>query len=585
MYFEQPIIIRDTTESLNYTTGSFLTYGGFTINSTYESSGPTSGAFVVRAGAGVGGKLNVAGITRIYNTADSTASNNGAFVVDGGVGVAKDLNVGGNTTIFGNLYVAGTTTQVNTQTLLVEDNTLVINSGPAGSRDAGLLIHRDGTDVIADGSVTTGSLSAIAQTSFTLGGSFTGNYSGWWLRTSDGSAQISTYNGTTGSFFTGGSTLGATPTELTFDVFNRSYLGQYYDESADELRFAYIADATDPKIDLDNLNNYANVRFNTLYANTSVSTANLIVTNSATIASLALSSANLDYATIGTLYVTGASTLHGGISSGGLYISGGSILNLGITTGSINSTGASVLHQGVSTGGLYVSGGSILNLGITTGSINSTGASILHGGITTGSINSTGASILHGGITAGTLYVSAGAIIDIGLTSGSLNISGSSVLHSTTTIGGLAVTGASYFADDVLITGGNLTVTSGSIVFNTVDVSPSMADIIKERAATIGNNVVSATNLLAFSFDNAVARVFDAVVSVTINGTSGNKYAYYNLKGVQKDTGNWVLNSSFVGDITGLTFSITSGQLQYTTTNKLDFTDGTVKFRALTTTV
>jgi hypothetical protein len=568
MYFEQPIIIRDTTESLNYTTGSFLTYGGFTINSTYESAGPTSGAFVVRAGAGVGGKLNVAGITRIYNTADSTASNNGALVVDGGVGVAKDLNVGGNTTIFGNLYVAGTTTQVNTQTLLVEDNTLVINSGPAGSRDAGLLIHRDGTDVIADGSITTGSLSAIAQTSFTLGGAFTTNYSGWWLRTSDGSAQISTYNGTTGSFFTSGNTIGATPTELTFDVFNRSYLGQYYDESADELRFAYIADATDPKVNLDNLNNYADVRVRTLYANSAVSTANIIVTNSATIASLALSSANLDFATIGNLYVTSSSILHGGITSGGLYVSGGSILNLGITTGSINSTGASVLHQGVTTGGLYVSGGSILNLGITTGSINSTGA-----------------SILHGGITAGTLYVSAGAIIDIGLTSGSLNISGSSVLHGTTTIGGLAVTGASYFADDVLITGGNLTVTSGSIVFNTVDVSPSMADIIKERAATIGNNVISATNLLAFSFNNAVARVFDAVVSVTINGTSGNKYAYYNLKGVQKDTGNWVLNSSFVGDITGITFSITSGQLQYTTTDKVDFTDGTVKFRALTTTV
>lgn len=534
MYFEQPIIIRDTTESLNYTTGSFITYGGITINSTYESAGPTSGAFIVRAGAGVGGKLNVGGITRLYDTTESTASNNGSLIVDGGVGIAKDVNIGGNATIFGNLYVAGTTTQVNTQTILIEDNTLVINSGPAGSRDGGVLIHRDGADVTTETSVTNGSLTAIAQTSFTLGGSFIADYNGWWLKTSDGSAQISTYNGTTGTLYTSGSTIGGSPTELSFDLYNRSYLGQYYDESSDELRFAYIADATDPKVNLDNLNNYADTRLRTLYANSAVSTANLTVTNSATIASLALSSANLDTATIGSLYVTNGSILHGGI-----------------TTGNIQASGGAIISQGVSSGGLSI----------------------------------TGASTLSGGLTTGSIYASGGAIIDIGLTSGSLNISGSSVLHGTTTIGGLAVTGASYFADDMLITGGNLTVTGGSIVFNTVDVSPSMADIIKERAATIGNNVVSATNILSFTFDNAVARVFDAVVSVTINGTTGNKYAYYNLKGVQKDSGNWVLNSSFVGDLAGITFSITSGQLQYTTVNKVDFTDGTVKFRALTTSI
>ena len=123
------------------------------------------------------------------------------------------------------------------------------------------------------------------------------------------------------------------------------------------------------------------------------------------------------------------------------------------------------------------------------------------------------------------------------------------------------------------------------MIFNTVDVSPSMGDIIKERSATIGNSISTPTDIQTFAFGNAVARVFDAVASVVVSGTSGNLYSYYNLKGVQKATGNWVLNSSFVGDVTGITFSISNGQLQYTATNKADFTGAVVKFRALTTSI
>ena len=38
MYFEQPIVIFDTTETLSSTTGAFVLYGGLSVNSTYESS-------------------------------------------------------------------------------------------------------------------------------------------------------------------------------------------------------------------------------------------------------------------------------------------------------------------------------------------------------------------------------------------------------------------------------------------------------------------------------------------------------------------------------------------------------------------
>lgn len=573
MYFEQSIVIFDTTESLNASTGSFVIYGGMSIGATYQSSSVSTGAFVVSGGIAtqkninVGGTASIAGITTITNSTQSTGVGNGALVCLGGIGITKDLNVGGDATITGNLYVNGTATYVNTTTIDVQDNTIVINAGPTGSSDAGLLFKRDGTDVVGETFVTTGTLSTIGATSFTLGGSFVGNYNGWWLKTSDGSAQIATYNGTSGSFFTTGNTF-TTPTELSFNLYNKSYVAQYYDESVDELRLGFVADATDPQIDLENFGQYAKTRLDTLYANTMVSTANLIVTSSATIANLALSSTSLDSATIGNLYVTSASVLHGNNTLGALMVTGPSTLRLGLTTGS-----------------LFNSGNSLLNGFVTAGALNVTGDSILQGFTTIGSIYCTGKSILNGASTLGSLAVSGGSLLRLGLTCGSINNTGDSLLQGFVTAGALAVTGASFFMGNMLITGGNLTVSGGSVVFNTVDVSPSMADIIKERSSTVGNNVSSATDLSTFVFSNSVARAFDAVASVTILGTTSNLYAYYNLKGVQKNSGNWFINSSFVGDNTGITFSITSGQLQYTSVNKPDFSSGIVKFRALTTTV
>ncbi|NDD55688.1 hypothetical protein EBZ39_17785, partial [bacterium] len=64
-----------------------------------------------------------------------------------------------------------------------------------------------------------------------------------------------------------------------------------------------------------------------------------------------------------------------------------------------------------------------------------------------------------------------------------------------------------------------------------------------------------------------------------------DRFAYYNLKGIQKGN-SWVLNSSYVGDNTGITFSINnSGQILYTSTNISGFTSNLVKFKALTTSV
>jgi hypothetical protein len=578
MYFEQPIVIFDTTQALNQTTASFVVYGGMSIAATDQSTDVSSGAFVLAGGIGigkslnVGGAANVAGIVTITSTVESVGSGSGALVVNGGLGIAKDLNVAGDATITGNLYVAGTQTIVNSQTIDVADNTLVLNAGPSGSRDSGILIHRSGSDVTSELAVTTGSLTGISQTSFTLGSSFTQDFSGWWIKTTDGLAQIESYDGTTGTLFTSGSTFIPTPTDLTFSLYNKSYLAQYFDESSDEIRFGYIADAADPKVDLENNNNFADVRLKSLTANDTVYCANLVVTSSSSIGNLALAGATLAEATIGNLNITGNSNLHGTVTAGGLFVTGGTTLQLGVTAGGLYVTGASIL-QGITAGSLNVLSG------ISAGSIQVTGASILQG-VTAGSLN------VLSGISAGSIQVTGASILQ-GVTAGSLNVSGQTIL-SDATVGSIVVN-SGINAGSLNVTGAStlqsLTVTGGSIIFNTVDVSPSMADIVKEQSATVGNNVSSHTNVNLFSFDNAIARSFDAVVSVTINGTSDNSYAYYNLKGIQKDSGSWFLNSSFVGDLTGITFHIDNGQVQYTSLNKPDFDSGLVKFRALTTSV
>ena len=123
-------------------------------------------------------------------------------------------------------------------------------------------------------------------------------------------------------------------------------------------------------------------------------------------------------------------------------------------------------------------------------------------------------------------------------------------------------------------------------IIRTVDITPSLGDISKERSCPIYNNISTPSNVVNFSFSNSIVRAFDAVVSVEIFGTVKNLYACYNIKGIQQDTGVWVINSTYIGNNTGIHFSInSSGQVLYTSVNKVDFTSGFAKFRATTTSI
>jgi hypothetical protein len=835
MFFEQPIVIFDTTQTFNSTSGSLVLYGGVSINATYQSTDTSSGAFVLSGGMGIQKQLNVGGITQIHSTTESDGVNSGALVVVGGVGISKNLHVGADTFIAGNLYVNGLTTSVNSTTINVVDNTFTLNSGPSGSRDAGFLIQRyqEWSDtgsgdvvganepIVFSGGLASGGTSSVtfATTDAAL------NPTGWWIKVTSGATV---YARKISSSSNGGTVVTANfldtdtytdpqgvsqpthndkpftssvSTSNSFALYNRNYVAQYYDEANDEYIMGYISDASDiqtvlKKTDLLNIRSKGLYATNSTIANltvTSLSAGNIglneatilntfVVSGTTTLASLMVSGGSqvggtLNVsgasvfnvgATTGALFVTGGSLLEGslgvsgatllgsdltvtgasvfnaGATTGALFVTGGSLLegslgvsgatllgsdltvtgasifNVGATTGALfvtggsllegslgvsgatllgsdlTVTGASVFNAGATTGALFVTGGSLLegsltvsgastfNNGITAGSITVTGASIFDNGITTGSLNVTGESTLHSNVTMGSNAVvvgpafqipygdvasrpavpqdgyirynteyssfegygpgdswgSLGGVIDIAqttkiiasetpnLTDGNLyfytvgiehmrlNSAGNIGIHTSApnytvdvigtlgvsvgiTTGSLNVTGATLLHNDFTVTTGNILLatndvkpilgavnaTGGSIIFNTVDVSPSIGDISRERRFNSLNDVSDASSITGFLFDNAVVRAFDAVVSVTILSSAGNKYAYYNLKGVQKGS-NWVINSSYVGDVTGYTFSITNaGQVQYTSTNITNWTSASVNFRALTTTL
>jgi hypothetical protein len=76
-------------------------------------------------------------------------------------------------------------------------------------------------------------------------------------------------------------------------------------------------------------------------------------------------------------------------------------------------------------------------------------------------------------------------------------------------------------------------------------------------------------------------------VSITTTGGTTDEYANYELLGIQRKlAGDWLLNSKYIGDNTGVKFFInSSGQLRYTSTNISGFIRDVFRWRAQVTAV
>lgn len=102
---------------------------------------------------------------------------------------------------------------------------------------------------------------------------------------------------------------------------------------------------------------------------------------------------------------------------------------------------------------------------------------------------------------------------------------------------------------------------------------------IGHTSFTAADNQSSPANVTSLAFANGTVRSFVAIVSIVRSTT----YAQYTLNGIQKGS-SWEMIQQYVGDSTGLEFTITTaGQVQYTSTSTGN--TATLKFRAQVTQV
>lgn len=107
---------------------------------------------------------------------------------------------------------------------------------------------------------------------------------------------------------------------------------------------------------------------------------------------------------------------------------------------------------------------------------------------------------------------------------------------------------------------------------------------IAETSFSLANNQAVAADVTGLAFASGVVRSFKVLASVVIDATV-DSYESFEILGIQKGASYDIAVNS-VGDDSGIVFSITSaGQIQYTSGNAAGFVSGTMKFRAITTSV
>ena len=103
--------------------------------------------------------------------------------------------------------------------------------------------------------------------------------------------------------------------------------------------------------------------------------------------------------------------------------------------------------------------------------------------------------------------------------------------------------------------------TSGDLSY--LYVVPASAGDLKQTSFTAADNQSVVAKVTGLTFANAVTRGFEAQITIV----RGSSCAEYSLKGIQKAS-SWEMSQEYVGDDTGISFSISSlGQIQYTSTS------------------
>lgn len=135
-----------------------------------------------------------------------------------------------------------------------------------------------------------------------------------------------------------------------------------------------------------------------------------------------------------------------------------------------------------------------------------------------------------------------------------------------------------------LVAGAGITIANTGSGDVTLTASEFSSGDLVETAFSIANNQSAAANVTGFSFANGTVRSFYALVSLYLNASTP-KYQEWVLQGIQK-AASWNMSQETTGDSSGVVFTITNaGQIQYTSPNSSGFVAGTLKFKAITTSV
>ncbi len=215
---------------------------------------------------------------KIYGTTHATKDDQIDVTADS-FNMSGDATVGGALTVTGDLTVSGTTTTIDSATLTIDDNMIVVNSGPAASKDAGIIVHRYEDDIIADAAAASGTAQAGAASTITLaaGADATDDYyNGWYVELTGGTGsgqvkKITDYVGSTKVATVEGTWTTNPDATSTYDLFNHPFVGLMYDESADQ--FALMATCCDPTTSTVMIQDYIDLHVSALSTVESVNVA------------------------------------------------------------------------------------------------------------------------------------------------------------------------------------------------------------------------------------------------------------------------------------------------------------------------
>lgn len=242
-----------------------------------EADGNIADAIRITADNATSGGIDIDATGLIAIDTTSTAS--GITIGTNTAGVPITIGTSTSlTTISGDLIVQGTTTTINTETLTVEDNIILLNSGNGElGIDSGLVIRRFQTPNDAGtGDVITSPAPIQESGAFQTGSATPGTlvlglhasdtddfYNGWWIIVTSGTGidqvrRIKDYVGgtktatlyvtadNTASFADGLDLVTAPAAADTYSLYSDAFSASFYDESADTWTFANASLIPDP---------------------------------------------------------------------------------------------------------------------------------------------------------------------------------------------------------------------------------------------------------------------------------------------------------------------------------------------------